>query len=86
MALERTRWHKLQGDMIVGSGGLDVYLRRWCRKHDVDLICSSLEVENECLTSRFHGVQSVGAEKSRRVRETCKPDDFPVVYAYGDTK
>jgi HAD superfamily phosphoserine phosphatase-like hydrolase len=70
---------------MVVSGALDVYLRHWCRKHDVDLICSSLEVENGRLTGRFRGAQCVGAEKPRRVRETCKLDDFPVVYAYGDT-
>ena len=87
MALQRIRWHKAQGDMVVVvSGALDVYLRHWCRKHDVDLLCSSLEVENGRLTGRFRGAQCVGAEKSRRVRETCKLDDFSVVYAYGDTK
>jgi phosphatidylglycerophosphatase C len=86
MALERIRWHKAQGDtVVVVSGALDVYLRHWCRRHEVDLICSSLEVDNGRLTGRFRGAQCVGAEKSRRVRETCKLDDFPVVYAYGDT-
>jgi phosphatidylglycerophosphatase C len=86
-ALARIRWHQSQGDrVVVVSGALDVYLSHWCRRHHVDLLCSSLEVENGRLTGRFRGAQCVGAEKSRRVRERCKLDDFSMVYAYGDTK
>ena len=86
-ALERIQWHKAQGDMVVVvSGALDVYLAHWCRRHELDVICSSLEVKHGLLTGRYRGPQCVGTEKSRRVRETCNPDEFPLVYAYGDTK
>jgi phosphatidylglycerophosphatase C len=86
-ALERIQWHKAQGDrIIVVSGALDVYLEHWCRQHGLDLICSRLEIANGYLTGGYHGLQCVGTEKSRRVRETCKLESFPVVYAYGDTK
>jgi phosphatidylglycerophosphatase C len=85
-ALERIRWHREQGDRVmVVSGALDVYLAHWCRQHDLDLICSGLEAREGVLTGRYRGAQCVGPEKSRRIRELLDLDEFPVVYAYGDT-
>jgi phosphatidylglycerophosphatase C len=87
VALERIQWHKAQGDQIfVVSGALDVYLEHWCRQHGLDLICSRLEIVDGYLTGAYRGLQCVGAEKSRRVREACRLENFAMVYAYGDTK
>lgn len=87
IAWERLQWHKAQGDkIIVVSAALDVYLMHWCRQHGFDLICSRLEITDGLLTGRYRGLQCAGAEKSRRIREVCKLESFPVVYAYGDTK
>jgi phosphatidylglycerophosphatase C len=85
-ALERIRWHQQQGDRVmVVSGALDVYLAHWCRRHGLGLICSVLEARGGVLTGRYRGAQCVGPEKSRRIRETLDLNEFPVVYAYGDT-
>ena len=85
-ALERIHWHKAQGDrIIVVSGALDVYLSPWCKQHGLELLCSSLDVEGGVLTGRYRGLQCVKTEKCRRVRELCALEDFPTVYAYGDT-
>jgi HAD superfamily hydrolase (TIGR01490 family) len=85
-ALERIRWHRQQGDRVmVVSGALDVYLGHWCRQHGLDLLCSRLEARGGVLTGRYRGAQCVGAEKSRRIREVLDLDEFPVIYAYGDT-
>lgn len=85
-ALERIRWHQRQGDrVVVVSGALDVYLAHWCDQQGLDLICSGLETRGGVLTGRFRGAQCVGAEKSRRIRQTLDLNEFPVVYAYGDT-
>jgi phosphatidylglycerophosphatase C len=87
VALERILWHKSQGDrIIVVSGALDVYMGHWCRQHGLDLMCSRLEIVDGYLTGGYHGLQCVGAEKSRRVREACKLESFSEIYAYGDTK
>jgi phosphatidylglycerophosphatase C len=87
VAIERILWHKSQGDrIIVVSGALDVYLEHWCRQHGLDLICSRLEIVDGYLTGGYHGLQCVGAEKSRRVREACELESFSEIYAYGDTK
>lgn len=87
VALERIRWHKQQGDkVVVVSGALDVYLAHWCEQHELELICSELEVKNGVLTGRYRGSQCVNEEKPRRVRESYDLGAFPVVYAYGDTR
>jgi phosphatidylglycerophosphatase C len=87
VALERIQWHREQGDkIIVVSGALDVYLEHWCRQHGLDVICSRLEIVDGYLTGDYHGPQCVGAEKSRRVREACKLENFAQIYAYGDTE
>ena len=86
-ALARIQWHKAQGDkVVVVSGALDIYLSPWCKQQGLELLCSSLHVENGVFTGRYQGLQCVRAEKCRRVRELYDPADFPVVYAYGDTK
>lgn len=87
MALERIRWHQAQGDtVVVVSGAFDVYLSHWCQSMRLDLICSSLEAGDGVLTGRYRGEQCVGKEKTRRIREAYPVDDYPLVYAYGDTK
>jgi len=87
IALERIRWHKARGDRIaVVSGALDVYLSHWCDQYQVDLICSELETDDGVFTGRYHGEQCIGQEKSRRIRAKYNVNDFPVLYAYGDTK
>lgn len=86
-ALERIQWHQSQGDtVVVVSGALDIYLRYWCEQHGMGLICSELEIQDGALTGRYQGRQCVGAEKPKRVLEKFDLREFPVVYAYGDTK
>lgn len=86
IAMQRMQWHLDQGDtVVVVSGAFDLYLSHWCQAHGVGLICSSLEVRDGVLTGRYLGAQCVGPEKARRVREHYQLEDYPVVYAYGDT-
>lgn len=86
-ALERIGWHKRQGDtVVVVSGAFDTYLSHWCKAHQLELICSSLEHKDGLLTGRYLGRQCVLEEKARRVREAYDLSRFGRIYAYGDTK
>lgn len=86
-AMARLRWHQAQGDVVVVvSGAFDLYLAPWCASHGVDLMCSTLEARDGLLTGRYRGPQCVGPEKVRRVRAKYRLEDYPVVYAYGDTR
>ena len=85
-AMARIAWHKARGDqVVVVSGGLDVYLRPWCQAHGVELLSSSLEQRDGRLTGRYRGKQCVRHEKARLVREHYHPARFSRVFAYGDT-
>ena len=85
-AMARVAWHKARGDtVVIVSGAFDVYLSHWCRTHDLELICSRLEVRDGVLTGRYDGAQCVREEKPRRVRERYAIESFDAVYAYGDT-
>lgn len=86
-ALQRIAWHREQGDtVVVVSGAFDVYLRHWCERHGLDLICSQLDVEDGVLTGRYRGAQCVGKEKPRLVRERYDLSRYAQIYAYGDTR
>ncbi len=86
MALERINWHKAQGDVVVVvSGSLHVYLSEWCRRLDLDLICTELEAKDGTLTGHYHRGDCVGKEKARRILERYRLEDYAVIYAYGDT-
>jgi HAD superfamily hydrolase (TIGR01490 family) len=85
-ALDRIQWHKAQGDrVVIVSAALDVYLTEWCRRLDVEVICTELEVENGILTGRYRGGDCSGQEKVRRIREKYDLESYQDIYAYGDT-
>ena len=86
-AMDRIKWHKDQGDLVVVvSGSLYTYLSHWCRPLGVDLICTQLEESNGALTGRSVGGDCIGAEKVTRIRERYDLDAYPVIYAYGDSE
>ena len=85
-ALERIKWHKEKGDVVViVSGALDIYLAEWCRSQKIECICSTLEHRNGILTGRYLGAQCVQSEKARQVVARFDIGSFNEVFAYGDT-
>lgn len=85
-ALERIRWHKREGDVVVVvSASLDAYLRDWCTELELELICSELEARDGVLTGRYAGGDCTGSEKAKRVLARYDLSQFPLIYAYGDT-
>ena len=85
-AMARVAWHKARSyKAAIVSGAHDVYLSRWCRTHDIEPICSTLEVQDGVFTGRYGGAQCVRERKPRRVRERYATDSFDAVYACGDT-
>ncbi|UPG85810.1 HAD-IB family hydrolase [Luteibacter aegosomatis] len=86
VAIARIRWHQERGDtVVVVSGGLDIYLRHWCSKQGIELVCSRLEERDGLLTGRYREAQCIGEEKRRRVREQYDLSQFDHIFAYGDT-
>ncbi|WP_201509693.1 HAD family hydrolase [Psychrobacter alimentarius] len=86
-ALDRIQWHLDSGDrVIIVSASLDVYLKPWCDKIGVELICSQLDNKGDILTGKYHKGDCTGAEKVRRVESLIDLKAYEKIYAYGDTK
>ncbi len=86
-AMDKLNWHKAQGDKIViVSASLDLYLKDWCNRHGVDLICSRLEAKNNRFTGRYLGKDCSAEQKARLIKDKYDLSKFKKVYAYGDTK
>jgi phosphatidylglycerophosphatase C len=86
-ALERIRWHKAQGDRVaVVSASLNMYLDEWCRPLELDVICTELDARDGILTGRYRQGDCIGDEKPVRILRKYRLQDYPVVYAYGDSE
>ncbi|WP_201534606.1 HAD family hydrolase [Psychrobacter ciconiae] len=85
-ALARIRWHLNSGDrVIVVLASLDSYLKPWCERLGVELICNELAAKGDILTGKYDGGDCSGSEKARRVQALVNLEDYSTVYAYGDT-
>ncbi|WP_411832429.1 HAD family hydrolase [Pseudoxanthomonas mexicana] len=84
--MARIDWHRSQGDAVVlVSGSLDTYLRPWCERHGLALICNRLETEGGRLTGRYLD-GDCGPRKVALIRARYDVASFPRVYAYGDSR
>ncbi len=83
---QRLAWHRRQGDRIViVSATPELILAPWCRRNDLELIATRLEVVDDRLTGRISGRNCRGPEKVARINSFCTPADYDEIYAYGDT-
>ena len=86
-AMQRIAWHADQGDrVVVVSATPDFILRPWCDAHGLELLATRLEEVDCRLSGRIEGVNCWGEEKVRRLVEHCRLDDFPEIFAYGDSR
>lgn len=86
-ALEQIKWHQSQNHtVVVVSGSISTWLSDWCRKHNLDLIATELEVVNNKLTGKFATENCFGDEKVRRIIQKYNLDEYDYIYAYGNSK
>jgi HAD superfamily hydrolase (TIGR01490 family) len=85
-ALERVQWHRRQNHrVILVSASLEPYLRGWCDIQGIELLGTRIEYRDEVVTGRFTGANCYGPEKVARVKELLNPEQYAVIYAYGDS-
>jgi HAD superfamily hydrolase (TIGR01490 family) len=85
--MDKLHWHKARGDrVVVVSASLSAYLRPWCQLHQVELMCNHLEVIDGTLTGRFCGPDCFGPQKKSQLQTQYDLDEYPHIYAYGDSK
>ncbi|MBN8224511.1 MAG: HAD family hydrolase [Xanthomonadales bacterium] len=84
--MARIAWHRERGDdLLLVSGSLDLYLRPWCERHGLGLLCNRLEVVDGRLTGRYLGGDR-GAHKAADIRAARELTRYPRIHAYGDSR
>jgi HAD superfamily phosphoserine phosphatase-like hydrolase len=84
--MQRIGAHRARGDtVVVVSGSLDAYLRPWCERHGLELICNRLEASGGRLTGRYHQ-GDCGSDKAARIRARYDVAAYPRIHAYGDSR
>ena len=84
--MERIAWHRARGDtLVLVSGSLDLYLRPWCERHGMELLCNRLEVVDGHLTGRYLGGDR-GAHKAADIRARYDLSRYERIHAYGDSR
>ena len=85
-AIGKLRYHQEQGhEVVVISASLDIWIKPWLAAEGLRFLSTEAEWENGRFTGRFSGANCYGAEKVRRLQEILNPDDYEVIYAYGDS-
>jgi len=86
-ALDRIEWHKKNNDkIVVVTASPDLWLNDWCKKNDLDLVSTRLEVKSGKFTGNLIGMNCFGPEKVRRVKEKYELENYEKIYAYGDSR
>jgi HAD superfamily hydrolase (TIGR01490 family) len=86
-ARERIHWHQAEGHrVVVISASLDVYLSPWAEAQELELICTEMAFVNNKATGGFSTPNCNGDEKVHRLRAMLSTDDYPDIYAYGNSK
>lgn len=71
-------------EILILSASCSVWLKSWCEKESLQLICSELEISNGCLTGKLKGQNCYGKEKLKRLYEVYEIDKINEVVAYGN--
>lgn len=86
-AVDCLRWHQARGDrVIVVSASMREWLEPFCKEHDVELLCSEMEVREGRLTGCLAGPNCRGLEKVHRVQRHLDLNQFHAVHVYGDSR
>ncbi|MEM4134624.1 MAG: HAD-IB family hydrolase [Candidatus Micrarchaeia archaeon] len=89
VVFQRMLWHKEFGhDIAIVSGGFKVYLEEFAKMFGVTyVIATDLEFVDHKATGRIRGVDCMGINKVRKIKETINLDEYDLdnSYAYSDS-
>ena len=72
--------------IIVVSASADNWISAWAASHQLELLCTKLEVADGKITGKIHGNNCNGAEKVNRIKSYLRLDDYDKIIVYGDSK
>ena len=85
-AIEKIQWHLNEGHKVVMvSASMESWLKAWCAEHNMELVSTRLEFNDNKVTGRFATKNCYGIEKVNRIREAYDLDEYEYIYAYGDS-
>ncbi len=86
-ALEEIRQHKANGHtVIIVSASPENWVRPWAESLQVECIATRMEVADGKITGMFEGMNCHGEEKVLRIKKHLDPQEYTLIYTYGDTK
>jgi phosphatidylglycerophosphatase C len=85
--LAQLRAYRAAGATVaVVSASMDLWLRAFCRREGLGLLCTEAEIHDDRYTGRLATPNCKYAEKARRVRAAYDPDAYARVVAYGNSR
>jgi phosphatidylglycerophosphatase C len=72
--------------VVIVSASAENWVAPWCRKHNLQFICTRLMVMNDKITGKLEGKNCNGNEKVFRIKEQFNLNDFSTIYCYGDSR
>jgi HAD superfamily hydrolase (TIGR01490 family) len=86
-AQTKINFHKKEGHkIIVVSASFDLLLESFCKKNEIQLLATKLEIENSRITGKLQSRNCYGDEKVRRLKEVIDLKKIDFIYAYGDSR
>lgn len=85
-ALQAILDHQKSGDrLIVISASAENWLIDWCKKYNLELLATKLEVKSGVITGKIDGFNCYGEEKESRLKEFVPLSEYSEIFVYGDS-
>lgn len=84
-ALKELQQYSADAELVVVSASAENWVAPWCRKNNLKIIATRLEIVKGKLTGKIEGKNCFGEEKAVRVREVYSLPAFDEIIAYGDS-
>jgi phosphatidylglycerophosphatase C len=75
-----------QDEVVIVSASINKYLKPWCDKIGVKLICTELEIENELLSGYFSTPNCNNYQKVKRIKSKYNLKKFSEIHVFGNSK
>jgi phosphatidylglycerophosphatase C len=84
-AIEKINWHKEHGHrIIVVTASCDAWLGDWTKLHDLEILCTEMELQNGVYTGELSKPNCRGKEKVNRIQQHLELETYSEIYAYGN--
>ncbi|MEP6748361.1 MAG: HAD-IB family hydrolase [Bacteroidota bacterium] len=72
--------------IVIVSASAENWIVAWCKKNELQLIGTKLQVINNLLTGKIDGINCHGEEKVNRINKVFDLSQYDEIYCYGDTR